>query len=170
MEENTNNGNTRQVNEYVLTAAKNENFIESAKDIVLNEPDKMVDFVRQFYGDDIVIYESAFILLLNRHFSPIGWAKISQGGISATVIDVKIVAKYIADTMAANFVFVHNHPSGNTTPSQDDITVTERLYQMGQLLNSNLMDSIIITKDDYRSFMINNDCPCLRMTNHINTI
>lgn len=170
MEENTNNGNTRQVNEYVLTAAKNENFIESAKDIVLNEPDNIVDFVRQFYGDDIVIYESAFILLLDIRCHPIGWAKISQGGISSTVIDVKIVAKYIVDTMAANFVFVHNHPSGCISPSDADITVTERLYKMGQFLNANLMDSIIITQDDFRSFLVNNDCLCLRATNQINTI
>jgi len=52
------------------------------------------DFIRNFYSDDIGIFESSFILLLNNSMKTIGYAKISQGGITGTVIDVRIVAKY----------------------------------------------------------------------------
>lgn len=50
-------------------------------------------FARQFYHDDIAIYESAFIILLNQGNMTIGWAKIAQGGVSATIVDVRLVAQ-----------------------------------------------------------------------------
>lgn len=57
-------------------------------------------YARQFFSDDIILYESCFIMLLNRSNKVIGWAKVSQGGISSTVVDVSIVCKYVVDTLA----------------------------------------------------------------------
>jgi len=102
-------------------------------------------FIRQFYGDDIEVFESAFILLLNRQNKTIGYAKISQGGIAGTYVDPKIVAKYAVDSLASGVIFCHNHPSGNLQPSVEDIQLSKKLKQGLNLLDINLLDSIILT-------------------------
>ncbi len=102
-------------------------------------------FIRQFYGDDIEVFESAFILLLNRQNKTIGYAKISQGGIAGTYIDLKIVAKYAVDSLASGVILCHNHPSGNPNPSAEDVSLSKKLKKGLKLLDINLLDSIILT-------------------------
>ena len=102
------------------------------------------NYVRKFYHEDIAIYESAFILLLDRANNTIGWAKIGQGGICGTVVDIRIVAKYAIDSLASSVIFVHNHPSGAMRPSIYDEKLTTKLNEGLALLDVKLFDSIII--------------------------
>jgi DNA repair protein RadC len=113
------------------------------------------DFIRQFYGDDIEIFESAFILLLNRANTTIGYAKISQGGIASTIIDVRIVAKYAVETLSTAVIVCHNHPSGNLQPSDADFNFTKKLKNALQILDISLLDSLIISKEGYYSIADN---------------
>jgi len=83
----------------------------------ISSRDDAADFIRQFFGDDIEIFESCFILLLNQANKTIGYAKISQGGITGTVVDVRIIAKFAVESLACNVIVAHNHPSGNLTPA-----------------------------------------------------
>ena len=101
-------------------------------------------FARQFYHDDIAIYESAFIILLNQAQDTIGWAKIAQGGIASTLVDIRIVAKYAIDALAVGVIFVHNHPSGSLIFSAPDDRLTKKLSEGLALLDIRLQDSIII--------------------------
>ncbi len=101
-------------------------------------------FARQFYHEDIAVYESAFIVLLNQAQNTIGWAKIAQGGISATIVDVRLVAKYAIDALASGVIFVHNHPSGQLMPSMQDIRLTQKMKEGLALLDIKLVDSMII--------------------------
>lgn len=110
------------------------------------------EFIKQFYSDDISIYESVFILLLNRNNITIGYAKISQGGITGSVVDVKLIAKYVVDSLASGVILSHNHPSGNLQPSNADKDITAKVKQCLELLDSYLIDHIIITEDNYYSF------------------
>lgn len=105
------------------------------------------DYARAFYADDIDIYESAFIILLNRAHNTIGWAKISQGGVAGTIVDIKIVCKYAIDSLASGVIFVHNHPSGNLNPSVQDMQLAKRLKEALKILDVCLFDSIIITSE-----------------------
>jgi DNA repair protein RadC len=109
------------------------------------------DFIRQFYLDDIEIFESFFIVLLNRQNMTIGWAKISQGGVAGTVVDPIVVAKYAVDTLASSVILAHNHPSGNRTPSPQDKELTRRITQGLELFGIRVLDHIILTKDSYLS-------------------
>lgn len=118
----------------------------------VNNSQKSADFIRQFYGDDLEVYESFFILLLDTSNHTIGYAKISQGGIMGTVVDTKIVAKYAVDTLATGIILAHNHPSGTRKPSTQDITLTRKLQQALKLLDTKILDHIILTKDSYYSF------------------
>lgn len=113
------------------------------------------DYARAFYSDDINIYESAFIILLNRANNTIGWAKISQGGVTGTIVDVKIICKYAIDSLASGVIFVHNHPSGNTKPSIQDEQLTKRIKEALQVLEVRLFDSIILTDNQYYSLSDN---------------
>ena len=110
------------------------------------------EFIRQFYSDDIEIYESFFILMLNRANETIGYAKISQGGICGTIVDVKLVAKFVVDSLASGIIIAHNHPSGNLQPSQADIQITNKIQAIVKLLDSILLDHVILTKESYYSF------------------
>lgn len=113
-------------------------------------------FIRQFYGDDIDVFESFFILLLNRNNHTIGYAKISQGGITGTVIDVRIIAKYAIEALATGVIAAHNHPSGNLKPSDNDIAITKKIKDALNILDIQLYDHILLTKEGYFSFGDNN--------------
>ena len=107
--------------------------------------------IEQFYHSDIAIYESVFILLLDRSNNTIGYAKISQGGISGTVVDVKIIGKYIVDTLASGLILAHNHPSGNLRASESDIKMTNNVKEVCKILDCTFLDSLIVTENGYTS-------------------
>lgn len=108
--------------------------------------------ISQYYGDDIDVFESFFLLLLNTSNNTIGYAKISQGGIAGTIVDVKIIAKYCIDSLCSGVVLAHNHPSGNCNPSDADRKVTSRIKEALKLIDVLVLDHIILTSDDYFSF------------------
>ena len=110
------------------------------------------DYARQFYFDDIEIYESFFLILLSIRNTTIAYVKISQGGIASTVVDAIIVAKYAIDSLAKNVILVHNHPSGGCSPSESDRILTKNIKKGLDLFSINVCDHIILTKDTYYSF------------------
>lgn len=93
------------------------------------------------------------ILLLNRSNIVLGIAQISLGGTAGTVTDVKIIFQYALKTNAQGLIICHNHPSGNTQPSESDKKITKKVKEAAELLDMQLMDHIIITSHDgYYSF------------------
>ena len=120
--------------------------------VQITNAEDAANYIRNFYFDDIEIYESFFLLLLNRNKNTIGYAKISQGGVAGTVVDIKFIAKYIADTCASGIIIAHNHPSGNKKPSMDDLKVTQKVKNIMQFFDCVLFDHIILTEKSYFSF------------------
>lgn len=110
------------------------------------------EFARQFYHTDISIYESMFLIMLNRANAVIAWAKISQGGVSGTMADPKIIAKFAVDCLCSGVILVHNHPSGNTAPSVADIELTKKVKSGLALFDVSLLDHVILTETTYYSF------------------
>lgn len=138
--------------EFILKAVKCTDG-NSQHTVNCSNTESAVNYARAFYSDDLVIYESAFIILLNRMHNTIGWAKIGQGGIAGTAVDVKLVCKYAIDALASGVIFVHNHPSGNTKPSIQDEQITQRIKNALNILDVRLLDSIIVTENSHYSFM-----------------
>jgi DNA repair protein RadC len=97
-------------------------------------------------------YEEFWVLLLNRSNSIIDRIKISQGGISGTVTDVRIILKQALENMASGIILVHNHPSGNLKPSDSDTTITQKVKDAGKLMDIAVLDHIIISESGYYSF------------------
>jgi len=109
------------------------------------------DYARQFYFDDMIIYESVFIIMMNRQNNTCGYAKISQGGISGTVVDIRLILKYAIDSLASSVILVHNHPSGNLEASSEDIQIAKKLKEAARLMDIVLLDSIIISENGHSS-------------------
>jgi DNA repair protein RadC len=120
--------------------------------VKLTNTQAAANYLRQFYTGDIDIFESSFILLLNNSMHTIGFAKISQGGITGTVIDPRIVAHYAVKCLATAVIIAHNHPSGNLNPSESDKKVTEKIHKGLSLLDIDLVDHVILTSSGFTSF------------------
>jgi DNA repair protein RadC len=112
--------------------------------VAIKKSQDAADFALNFYGEDIEVYESFFILMVNQANVTIGYAKISQGGVTGTIVDTKIVAKYCVGSLATGVILIHNHPSGNLKPSQCDIELTTKLKEMGRYIDCRVLDHIIL--------------------------
>lgn len=110
------------------------------------------DYLKPIYEHDVNLFESSVILLLNRKNAIVGWYKLSVGGTSGTVIDVKIICKIAIDCLASSIILSHNHPSGNLNPSRSDKDITMKVKNALALFDISLLDHLIITEDSYRSF------------------
>ncbi len=97
-------------------------------------------------------HEEFWVILLNRANKIIEEVKISQGGISGTVTDVKIILKHAVDRRASGIIMCHNHPSGNTQPSKADSNITRKLKNAAAYLDLQVLDHLIIGEDNYYSF------------------
>jgi DNA repair protein RadC len=97
-------------------------------------------------------HEEFWILLLNRANKVIGREQISSGGVSGTVVDAKILFKKAIEAVASGIILVHNHPSGNLTPSSADLDITKKLSEAGKVLEINILDHLIISEKGYYSF------------------
>jgi DNA repair protein RadC len=102
-----------------------------------------------------IIHEEFWILFLNRSNKVINRMKLSQGGISGTVTDVRIVMKKAIEYLASGIIVCHNHPSGNLNPSESDTKITQKIKDAGNLMDIQLLDHLIISDKDYYSFADN---------------
>ena len=97
-------------------------------------------------------YEEFWLLMLNRANRVLGRFKVSQGGLSGTVIDTRIILKKALDNLASSIIVCHNHPSGNKQPSDADVKITEKLKKAAEMLEIKLLDHVIIADKSYFSF------------------
>lgn len=96
--------------------------------------------------------EHFYIILLNRANRIIGIEKISEGGVSGTLVDAKIVFRRALLKKASCIILAHNHPSGSLAPSQADIELTKKIVKAAEVLDIIVLDHIIYTNTSYYSF------------------
>ncbi|MFC4738575.1 RadC family protein [Flavobacterium ponti] len=102
---------------------------------------------------DIIEYqEEVKVILLNRANIVLGIYEMSKGGISGTVVDIRIILGVALKCNASSIVLVHNHPSGKLVPSEADKAITKKLKDASNLLDIGLLDHIIISRLNYFSF------------------
>ena len=122
--------------------------------VKITNPAESANYARQFYHEDLALYESFFIIMLNRANKTIAYAKISQGGISATVVDPRLICKLAVDCLCSGVILVHNHPSGNAEPSTTDKGLTKKVSRALSYLDINVIDHIILTEESFLSFKV----------------
>ena len=103
--------------------------------------------------DRIGLQECFKVILLNNSNKVKGIFEVSNGGITGTLVDVRILFAVILKTLTTSVILVHNHPSGNLKPSEADKCLTQKIKNAGSLLDIKLLDHLILTPDgDYFSF------------------
>jgi DNA repair protein RadC len=97
-------------------------------------------------------HEEFWIILLGRSSKVLSKELISKGGLSGTVADPKIIFHIALQHQASGIILIHNHPSGNLKPSQQDISLTKKLSEAGRILDIQIFDHLIISDTGYFSF------------------
>jgi len=110
----------------------------------------VAQYLRPLIGD--IPHEEFWALFLNRQNKVIDKQRLSQGGMTGTVIDVRLVLKMAIEKRATSLIFAHNHPSGNLEASNADRKITQQLKEAGQIMDIPLLDHLIITQGGYFSF------------------
>jgi DNA repair protein RadC len=114
------------------------------------------DLFRKIWDiDSLDITESVICIFLNRQNNTIGWFKVSQGGLSASIIDNRIILATALNCLASGIIMAHNHPSGNLNPSEADTKITKKLKEGCEIMDITLLDHIILTETEYFSFVDN---------------
>jgi len=98
-------------------------------------------------------HEEFWVLFLNNSNKVISKAQLSKGGITGTIVDVRLVFKLALENGATGLIVCHNHPSGNLTPSNADKEITNKLKRAGDSLDVKVLDHLIITETKYYSFV-----------------
>lgn len=112
------------------------------------------DIMQPIIGE--LVHEEFWVLFLNNSNKVIYKSQISKGGITGTVVDVRMVFKMALEQNATSIILTHNHPSGKLEASDADKTLTKQLKLAGQQLLIPVLDHIIITENSYLSFQDEN--------------
>ena len=100
--------------------------------------------------------EEFWVLYLNRNNEVMARVRHFVGGVSSTIIDPRLIFKEAINRLASGLILLHNHPSGNLTPSRADLEATQKLVEGGKLFDIHVLDHIILSDRDYYS-MLDND-------------
>ena len=120
------------------------------KDLSIENPKDVVDYVRKKIKDKAK--EHFKLILLNTRNKIIDIVNISIGTLDASLVHPREVFKEAITHNSASVILVHNHPSGDPEPSDDDLKMTKRLKESGNILGIEVIDHIIIGKNSYYSF------------------
>jgi DNA repair protein RadC len=117
----------------------------------LRQSNDVAKFVRPLF--DGLDREQFVVVLLNAKHRPIGAHVVSVGSLTASVVHPRETFKCAVVGNAESILVCHNHPSGSPDPSPEDIEITERLRQCGDLLGIRLIDHVIVAGDNHFSFV-----------------
>ena len=105
------------------------------------------------YKEGTICYKEYFkILLLNQANQVLGYTLISEGGLTSTDVDVRVILQAALLTNSTAIILAHNHPSGNKTPSREDVRMTNQIKEAAQIMRIRVLDHLIITDTGYYSF------------------
>ena len=103
------------------------------------------EILKNFYDQDTIeLTESVIVIFLNSANNTIGWIKHSQGGLNGCIVENKTILATALKCAANSIIISHNHPSGNSKPSNADINITNKLNEACKILDINLLDHIIV--------------------------
>ena len=130
---------------------------EKNKKIKLNNSTNIFNYFKNEFIN--IKQESFYILLYDTKMNLILKKEIYKGTIDSVTIHPREIFKEAIKESASFIIIMHNHPSGDTTPSKEDIEITNRLIQVGQIVGIKVLDHIIISNESYYSFYENSINP-----------
>ena len=146
---NTNNLNT------IAEIQVSYSTLDTLKDKVCSGKQAFELILNSWNKGSLELQEEFKVLLLNRANEVLGLYSMSKGGVSGTIVDVKLLFAVSLKCNASSIIIAHNHPSGNLKPSDADISLTNNIKRCSELLDISLLDHLIITKNGFYSFSEN---------------
>lgn len=121
--------------------------------VKLTNCSEVFEFILSKWDLDIIEFqEECKLILLNRANFVLGIYELSKGGITGTVVDIRVILSVALKCNASGIILIHNHPSGNIKPSEADKKITQKLYNACKLLELVLIDHFIVSKNSFFSF------------------
>lgn len=120
--------------------------------VKVNSSEGAYNTLKPFYNEVIEHREASYVLLLSRANKVLGVFKLSEGGTSGTTMDSKLLFQSAILANASAVILSHNHPAGSLKPSVSDRRVTDKLVEVGKLLDIPVLDHLILTSEGYYSF------------------
>lgn len=134
----------------VMELGRRRNFQEVVDIELIKGSRDTANYFRPLIGD--LYHEEFWVLFLNRRNGILSAEKLSQGGMTGTVIDVRLVLKSALEKHATSMIFCHNHPSGNLEPSDADRKITRQLKEAAAVMEIPVIDHLIVTQSGFFSF------------------
>lgn len=123
--------------------------LEPAERLAIKTPVQAYELFKPLLSD--LRHEEFYIAMLDRANQLIKTEHISKGGMSSTVVDIRLICKFLLENNASCVILAHNHPSGNLNPSNEDIQLTKKLKEATKLFDISILDHIIVGDNSYTS-------------------
>ncbi len=142
----------KRITKYKLELVKESSKVYEVESKV-SSPSGVRDYLEQIFKLSIQAEEVVVILVLDIKNNVIGAFEVSRGSLNTSMVHPREVFKRALLLNGASIILAHNHPSGDVTPSKEDISITKRLVDGGKLLGVELLDHVIVGEDgDFMSF------------------
>ncbi len=119
---------------------------------ISNSQDAYEAFISKWNLNTIEIREEFKVLLLNRANEVLGVYTLGKGGITGVSIDVRLLFGIVLKSGSTAIITAHNHPTGNLTPSKQDILIHKKIKNIAKMMDVSLLDNLIISRDSFFSF------------------
>ena len=120
---------------------------------ITSPQDAYDELVKFFPKQTIALQEKFVVMYLNNNNIILGVYELSKGGITSTVVDIRLLFSVALKVAATNIILAHNHPTGNLKPSKADLELTQKIKEAGKFLDITLTDHLIISpKEKFYSF------------------
>lgn len=116
-------------------------------DRIMNSPEKVVKLAKDFLRMHEETEEYMYMLCMNTKLALTGIFEISHGNVNSSIVGTREVFQKALLANAVSIIVMHNHPSGVSNPSREDIAVTKRMVEAGKIVGVEVLDHIIIGKD-----------------------
>ena len=141
-----------QIAKYKLELVKESNTRYDFESKKVNSPEEAYLIAKEVFKMEVQCEEIFGVLTLDTKNNVIGVFEVSHGSLNSSIVHPREVFKRAILNNASSILLVHNHPSGETQPSHEDITLTNRLVEAGNILGVKIIDHIIIGENRYLSF------------------
>ena len=131
--------------------------VKASERIQITSSETAYKVLKPYFAEEMEYKELFYVIYLNRANKVLGVAKISEGGCSGTTADGKIIFQGALLANAQAIILSHNHPSGNTKPSEQDIKFTKKIAEFGKYIELPVLDHVILAEESFYSFADNGE-------------
>lgn len=124
------------------------------KTIVINNTDDTIKVLKKVFSKNTIDWkEQVVVLCINSSSQYLGYKIIHQGGLTSSLIDLRVLFQVVLLSNATKFIIAHNHPSGNINASTCDLKMNREVKKAADIMHLQFLDNIIVTREKIRSII-----------------